>query len=145
MVKAFSKAWKASKKPSKQRKYVRNAPRHVRRVIFRSMLSRDLQKDLGIGTLPPRKGDTVRILRGDHAGKEGVIERVDRKHGRVYVQGVTRKRADGGEVFIPLHHSIIMLVRLVDDDRRVKRKTSLQSSKSGTVKSENALKAEKPA
>lgn len=34
------------------------------------------------------KGDTVRVVRGDDKGKEGKIIRVDRKRGRVTIEGV---------------------------------------------------------
>ena len=34
------------------------------------------------------KGDTVRVMRGEDKGKEGKILRVDRKTGRVVVEGV---------------------------------------------------------
>jgi len=126
-MKAYAASWNASKKPRKQRKYARHAPRHVKRVMHRSMLSAPLREELGIQTLPPRKGDTVKVLRGDHRGREGIIERVDRDRGRVYVQGVTRKRLDGTDVLVPIHHSNIMLIKLVEDERRVKRARSLTS------------------
>ena len=35
-----------------------------------------------------KTGDTVRVIAGKEKGKEGKIVRVDRKNGRVYVQGI---------------------------------------------------------
>ena len=37
------------------------------------------------------KGDTVRVMRGEDKGKEGRVLRVDRKHGRVVVEGTFSK------------------------------------------------------
>ncbi len=120
-MKAYAKAWKASRKPRKQRKYARNAPRHVKRVMIRSMLSPSLKDQYKLNSLPPRKGDTARVMRGTHRGREGVIDRVDRHTGRVYLQGVTRKRLDGTDVHVGIHASNIMLIKLVEDPRRLKR------------------------
>jgi large subunit ribosomal protein L24 len=38
--------------------------------------------------LPIRKGDTVRVMRGDEKGKEGKVVRVYPKTGRVIIEGV---------------------------------------------------------
>ncbi|MGI6454667.1 MAG: 50S ribosomal protein L24 [bacterium] len=35
-----------------------------------------------------KKGDTVEVIAGDDKGKTGKILQVDRKHGRVFVQGI---------------------------------------------------------
>lgn len=37
-----------------------------------------------------RKGDTVKILSGDHAGETGMVLKVDDEKGSVLVQGVNR-------------------------------------------------------
>jgi large subunit ribosomal protein L24 len=39
-----------------------------------------------------KKGDEVVVLSGSHVGQKGKIDRVDRKHGFVYVAGITQKR-----------------------------------------------------
>jgi len=40
-----------------------------------------------------RKGDRVKVVRGNQRGQEGTVLRVDRKKGRVVIQGVNlRKR-----------------------------------------------------
>jgi large subunit ribosomal protein L24 len=52
--------------PSKQRKMVFRAPDHRRQKLFASPLSPEQKAAHGIRTIPVRKGDTVRIMRGDH-------------------------------------------------------------------------------
>ncbi|MBX6331601.1 MAG: 50S ribosomal protein L24 [Gemmatimonadaceae bacterium] len=71
--------------------------------------------------MPVRKGDTVRVMRGDDKGKEGKILRVYPKTGRVVVEGVnivkrhrkarTAEEQSGIIDFpAPIHHSNVMLI-----------------------------------
>ena len=36
-----------------------------------------------------KKGDLVRIISGQQRGKQGLVTRLDRRHGRVFVEGIT--------------------------------------------------------
>ena len=67
------------------------------------------------------KGDTVRVMRGDDAGKEGTVMAVDLKKGRVTVEGVNivkkHRRARRAEeesgiisVAAPMAASNVMLI-----------------------------------
>ncbi len=80
-------------------------------------LSPELLAQRGVKTLPIRKGDTVRIMRGDHKGFDGKISRVDLKHFRVYLEGLTREKVDGSTVFVALHPSKVMIRNLNLDDK----------------------------
>ncbi len=68
-----------------------------------------------------RKGDRVRILRGEHAGQEGVVLRVLLKENRVVVEGLnmrkrhmrpTQQNPEGGIISFeaPIHASNVMLI-----------------------------------
>ena len=68
-----------------------------------------------------RKGDRVKVIRGNYKDTEGTVLRVEREKGRVVVQGVNvRKRhrkptatsPEGGivEFEAPIHASNVMLV-----------------------------------
>jgi large subunit ribosomal protein L24 len=68
-----------------------------------------------------RKGDTVRIVRGEDKGKEGAVMRVFPKSGRITVKGVNmvkkhqrarRPEEQSGiiEREAPVHHSNVMLL-----------------------------------
>ena len=68
-----------------------------------------------------RKGDTVRVMRGDDKGKDGEVIRVYPKTGRITVKGVNiikkhqrarRPEEQSGiiEREAPMHHSNVMLV-----------------------------------
>jgi large subunit ribosomal protein L24 len=56
-------------------------------------------------------------MRGDHKGFEGKISRVDLKHFRLYVEGLTREKVDGTTIFVSLHPSKVMIKSLNLDDK----------------------------
>ncbi len=105
-------ATKPVTKPTKQRKMLFQAPDHIRHKHFGASLSPELKTSHGLRTLPVRSGDTVRIMRGDRKGFEGKVTRVDRRKYRIYVEGLTREKADGTAIFLPIHPSKIMIITL---------------------------------
>ena len=110
-----------SRQPRKQRKAYFKAPLHVRQKFMTAPLSPELREKYGVRSLPVRKGDKVRVMRGDFKGHEGEVVRVDLKRIRVFVDGVTIKKADGTPVFRPLHPSNLMIVSLKLDDQMRRR------------------------
>ncbi len=108
-----------SYKPSKQRKYLYNAPYHHRGKIMSAPLSYELKGKYGIRSLPIRKGDKVRVVRGDYRGTEGEVLNVFRKKYRIAIKGLTRKKTDGTEIPILIHPSKVIIVKLdLRDDAR---------------------------
>ncbi|MBD3263079.1 50S ribosomal protein L24 [Candidatus Woesearchaeota archaeon] len=121
MKKKFSKKWKSSKQPRKQRKYRANAPLHVRRKIMSAHLSKDLGKKYKKRSFPVRKGDKVKVLRGKHKGTIGKIEEIDRKRYKVFVQGAEKKKKEGQKIRHPLSPSNLLILSLdTSDKKRVK-------------------------
>jgi len=102
--------------PRKQRKRLFNAPAHIRHKLMAAPLSKELAASRGAKTLPVRKGDTVRIQRGDNKGFEGKISRVDLKAYRIYIEGLTREKVDGTNIFIAVHPSKVQIRNLNLDD-----------------------------
>jgi large subunit ribosomal protein L24 len=131
-----------TKNPGKQRKMLFNAPAHMRHKFMGAPLSPELLAQRGIKTLPVRKGDSVRIVRGDHKGFEGKVSRVDLKHYRVFLEGLTREKVDGTTVFVALHPSKIMIRNLNLDDKM--RKAVLERKKP-IIKKKGEKAAKKPA
>jgi large subunit ribosomal protein L24 len=123
-----------SSQPRKQRLAYYTAPLHIRHKFFNAKLAPELAKELGVKRLPVCKDDVVRILRGDWAGHEGKVIDVDLKRVRIYVEGVTIKKADGTPVPYPIHPSKVMIIKLgrVDD---VRKKIIERRRKAGEVKS----------
>lgn len=116
-----------TKNPGKQRKMLFNAPAHIRHKLMAAPLSPELLAQRGVKSFPVRKGDTIRIIRGDHKGFEGKVSRVDLKHFRVYLEGLTREKVDGKTVFVALHPSKVMIRNLNLDDKE--RKAILERKK----------------
>lgn len=110
-----------SKQPKKQRKFLYNAPLHLRQKIMSAPLSEDLRKKYGIKNMPIRTGDKVKIIRGDFKGHEGKVMNVDLRRYRINIEGATQKKVNGTEVFYPIHPSNVMIVELnLEDERREK-------------------------
>ena len=111
-----------SSQPRKQRKYRYNAPLHVKGKNLRAHMSEELIKEHNIKTLRVIEGDTVKVLRGDHAGTEGKVREVNVKHEAVTVDGVSEVKADGKEVPRQIHASNLLITKLnLDDERRLKK------------------------
>lgn len=92
-------------------------PYHCRGNIMSAHLSTDLRNTYGVRALPVRKGDTIRVLRGDYKDYEGKILRVDRQKYKIYVDGITREKADGASVQVPIHPSKVEITKLNLDDK----------------------------
>jgi large subunit ribosomal protein L24 len=132
-----------TKNPGKQRKKLFNAPAHIRHKLMAAPLSPELLAQKGVKALPVRKGDTIRIMRGDHKGFEGKVSRVDLKRYRVYLEGLTREKVDGTTVFVALHPSKVMIKNLNLDDKV--RKAVLDRKKPIIKKGAKVKKATKKA
>ena len=105
-------------------------------------------------THPIRKGDTVRVVRGEDKGKEGQVMRVFPKNGRITVKGVNmvkkhqrarRPEEQSGiiEREAPVHHSNVMLL---DPKKSVPTRVRRRMDKDGTkerisIKSGDAIPA----
>ncbi|MEM5820762.1 MAG: 50S ribosomal protein L24 [Candidatus Aenigmatarchaeota archaeon] len=106
-----------SKKPRKQRKFLYNAPLHLRRKMLAAHLSKELREQLKRRSLPVRSGDEVKVMRGKFRGKVGKVVKVDYKKYRIYVEGCTVKTARGEEKLVPIHPSKVMIVKLNLEDK----------------------------
>jgi len=139
-------ATKPVKDPRKQRKRLYTAPAHLRHKLMAAPLAPELISSKGAKALSVRKGDTVRVMRGDHAGFEGKVSRVDLKRYRIFLEGLTREKVDGTSIFVSVHPSKVVIKNLKLDDKWrkaiVERKKELELPE----KEEEIVKvAEKPA
>lgn len=115
-----------SKKPSKQRERLFNAPLHRRVKIMSVHLSPELREKYSKRSFPIRTGDKVRILRGDNKNVEGKVTKIDRTHYKVFVENVVRETQKGEKNPIPIHYSNMMIIDLDLSDPR--RKEKIESS-----------------
>jgi large subunit ribosomal protein L24 len=117
----FSKSWIRSKQPRKQRKYRHNAPLHVKQKMIHAHLSKELRKRHNKRNMSLRKGDSIKVLRGQFKNKIGKIDEVSLKKTKVYVGGVEFVKRDGTKSRYPLNPSNVMITELnMDDKLRVK-------------------------
>jgi large subunit ribosomal protein L24 len=66
-----------------------------------------------------KKGDTVMVMRGDFKEQEGKVEKVDLKHYRLMIDGVSVQKPDGNQIYHPVHPSNVMIVELdLEDEER---------------------------
>ena len=117
MKKKFSSSWKSSKQPKKQRKYRYNAPLHTKQKFIHIHLSKELRKKHKTRRLGPKKGDKVKVLRGQFKKHTGNIERIDLKKTKVYVSGIDITKKDGTKTTYPIDPSNIILTELNLDDK----------------------------
>ena len=103
MKKNWSAQWNASTQPRKQRKYVYNAPLHIKQKFIRVHLSKDLRKKYGTRAVSVRVGDKVKVLVGNYYGKEGKVADVQLKKTKVFIEGLDRVKKDGSKVRVPFH------------------------------------------
>jgi large subunit ribosomal protein L24 len=136
---------KRVKNPKKQRKRFFNAPAHIRHKSMAAPLSHELTASRGAKTLPVRRGDTILIKRGDHKGFEGKVSRVDLKAFRIYVEGLTREKVDGTNIFLPVHPSKVEIRNLNLDDKWRKNilDRKMKIAKPEKTKAKPAKKVEK--
>ncbi len=147
--KKFSTSWKRSTQPRKQRKYRHNLPLHLKQKMLHVHLSPELRKKYEIRNILIRKGDKVRVMRGQFAKKEGVVERVNLKRERVYVNGIENIKKDGTKLLYPLNSSNLMILSFDLSDKIRKQKLENKTSESNNQKikteSKSEIKKESPA
>ncbi len=109
-----------SSQPRKQRKSRYQAPLHVRHKFMSAMLSDELKEKHGIKSIPVSAGDSVKILRGSHKGKEGKVSVVNLKKMVITVDGISVTKSDGTEVPRPIQPSNVMITKLeLKDEKRL--------------------------
>jgi len=121
MKKKYSNSWKGSKQPRKQRKYRANAPLHTRHKMASANLSKELRKKYSKRNFPIRKGDSVRIMRGEFRGKTGKVAEVNMKKLKILVEGINRTKKDGVKVGVLFDISNLQIkeLNLVDKKRKI--------------------------
>ncbi|MAG11122.1 50S ribosomal protein L24 [Candidatus Pacearchaeota archaeon] len=122
MKQKFSTKWKASKQPRKQRKYLANAPLHIKRKLLSVNLSKELRKKYGKRNIIVAKGDVVKIMRGKFSKKQGKVTQTRTKMQKIYIEGIQRKKTDGSKVNIPIRPSNLQIAQLnLDDKKRIRK------------------------
>lgn len=84
-----------------------------------SPLSKELRTKYSVRSLPIRKDDEVRIVRGKYKDREGKVTQVYRKKWVIHVDRVQRDKSNGASVPIGVHPSKVVITTIkLDKDRR---------------------------
>merc|ERR1712166_187384 len=84
-----------------------------------SSLNKDLRAKHNVRSMPIRKDDEVRIVRGKYKGREGKVTQVYRKKWVIHVDRVQRDKSNCATVPIGIHPSNVVITTIkLDKDRR---------------------------
>ena len=118
MKKKFSPAWKSSSQVRKQRKYVYNAPFHVKQKLVSAHLSKELRKKHGIRALSLMAGDEVIVQRGNFKKRKAKVTEVDLLKKRVTLENFTRQKKDGSKIPVFFDASNLLLISITGEDKK---------------------------
>ncbi|KAJ3217640.1 60S ribosomal protein L26A [Clydaea vesicula] len=103
----------------KSRKAHFSAPSSEKRHIMSSNLSKELREKYNARSIPIRKDDVVKIVRGKYKGREGKVTQVYRRRWCIHVEKIQKEKANGATVLIPIHPSNVAITTLkLDKDRK---------------------------
>lgn len=88
-------------------------------------VSKELREKHKIRSMPIRRDDEVKVVRGTYKGREGKVVEVYRKKYVIHIERVQRERANGAQVFVGIHPSNVVITKLKIDKNRnelIKRK-----------------------
>ncbi len=125
----ISRKWNSSRNPGKQRKYRSKAPLHIKGNFLHSRLSKELTKKYKKRSIRVRKGDTVKITRGEFRKKTGKVNDVDLKKSRVYIEKVEITKKDGTKRMRPVDPSNIIIIDLNTEDKKRMKKFKTEGEK----------------
>jgi large subunit ribosomal protein L26e len=90
-----------------------------RRKIMSCRLSKELREKYGVRSLPIRKNDEIKILKGKAKNKTGKVVQVYRKNFSIYADKIHREKQNGISVFLPLKPSNCVIEKIhLDEDRK---------------------------
>jgi large subunit ribosomal protein L24 len=125
MKQFFSKDWKSSKNRRKQRKYLANAPLHIKSRFLSTNLSKTLRTKYKIRSARIKDGDKVKVMRGQHKGKTGKVDKVSILKSKITLDTIFTTKRDGSKAFYPINSTNVQIQELNLED--VKRKRKLES------------------
>lgn len=119
-----------STQPRKERKTLYNLPVHKNRAAIAAHLDEPLLLKYNTRSATVRKGDTVRVMRGEYAGISGKVVEVNTRTRKVTVEGVTVTKADSTQKARPLDPSNLVITKLNLEDPKRREKLGASESDS---------------
>ncbi|CAG8499575.1 2851_t:CDS:2 [Ambispora leptoticha] len=113
----FSKDVSSSRRKSRKAHF--SAPSSVRRKIMSAALSKELRDKYNVRSIPIRKDDEVRIVRGSAKGRDGKVTQVYRKRWVIHIERINKEKVNGTSVPTGIHPSKVVVTKLkLDKDRK---------------------------
>lgn len=104
-----------------QRRNQLGAPSSVKRKLMSCHLVKSLREQYKVRSVPIKRGDDVKILKGKAKGKSGKVVQVYRKRNVIYVDKVNREKQNGQTVFLPIRPSNCVVEKMFINKDRTKR------------------------
>ena len=103
-----------------------------------SPLSKELRQKYTVRSMPIRKDDEVMIVRGHYKSQQiGKVAEVYRKKYVIHIERIQREKANGTNVYVGIHPSNVVIVKLkLDKDR----KKILERKAAGRLAAQKKLK-----
>lgn len=89
-----------------------SAPSHLRYKLLSANLSRELRTKYRVKSLPIRRDDEVKVVRGTSKGNTGKVTQVYRKRWCIYIDKQTKTRINGAPVRMPFDPSKVVITKL---------------------------------
>lgn len=107
-------------KPDSERKKRYNVPLHRSRKYLKVHLSKKLKEKNKIRkrSMLLKKGDSVRVMKGKHKGKEVKVAKVKYKKIKVYLEGLSKRTARGREMPMAFHPSNLEITALSERKKK---------------------------
>jgi large subunit ribosomal protein L26e len=103
----------------KSRRDYFTAGSEARRTLMSASLSKELRKQFGVRSLPIRKEDKVKVVRGENKDSEGKVTVVYRKKFIINIERVQQEKANGAPVPVGIHPSKVVITEVkMDKDRK---------------------------
>ena len=103
-----------------QRKYALGAPSSVKRKLMSCHLTKTLRDQYKIRSLPIKRGDEVKILKGKSKNKSGKVVQVYRKRYFIYVYKVQREKQNSQMFFLSIKLCCCVIEKLFINKDRTK-------------------------
>ena len=99
-------------------------------------LAKDLKEKYDVRAVPVRKGDQVKVVRGNFKNSEGKVQSVYRRRRCIYIEKVHKDKVNSQQHQVPIHPSnCVITVLKLDKDRK-----HILEKKKRSAKNKNAEK-----
>jgi len=114
----FSKLLTSSRR--KNRKIHFNSHSSEKRIRMSSLLSKNLRDKYNIRSLPIRKNDDVKIMRGIMKGRIGKVVQCHRKNYSIYLDKIIYLKKGKSTSYVPISPSNVMIIGLsMTNERKI--------------------------